>query len=63
MTTYATRPTLDEAPSQAPTRTSKGRLAVKILTSTDHKTIGYLYLVTSFAWFLIGGILALLIRA
>ena len=63
MTTYATRPTLDEAPPQAPTRTSKGRLAVKILTSTDHKTIGYLYLVTSFAWFLIGGILALLIRA
>ena len=63
MTTYATRPTLDETPLDAPTRTSKGRLAVKILTSTDHKTIGYLYLVTSFAWFLIGGILALLIRA
>jgi cytochrome c oxidase subunit 1 len=52
----------DEIPS-APTRTSKGRLAVKILTTTDHKTIGYLYLATSFAWFLIGGILALLIRA
>jgi cytochrome c oxidase subunit 1 len=52
----------EEIPS-APTRTSKGRLAVKILTTTDHKTIGYLYLATSFAWFLIGGILALLIRA
>ena len=62
MTTYATRPMTDEIPS-APTRTSKGRLAVKILTTTDHKTIGYLYLATSFAWFLIGGILALLIRA
>ena len=62
MTTYATRPTLEDAPSQ-PRRTSKGRLAVKILTTTDHKTIGYLYLATSFAWFLIGGILALLIRA
>jgi cytochrome c oxidase subunit 1 len=62
MTTYATRPITDEIPS-APTRTSKGRLAVKILTTTDHKTIGYLYLATSFAWFLIGGILALLIRA
>ena len=58
MTTYATRPMTDEIPS-APTRTSKGRLAVKILTTTDHKTIGYLYLATSFAWFLIGGILAL----
>jgi len=62
MTTYATRPMTDEIPS-GPTRTSKGRLAVKILTTTDHKTIGYLYLATSFAWFLIGGILALLIRA
>jgi cytochrome c oxidase subunit 1 len=62
MTTYATRPITDEIPS-APARTSKGRLAVKILTTTDHKTIGYLYLGTSFAWFLIGGILALLIRA
>ena len=62
MTTYATRPITEEIPS-APTRTSKGKLAVKILTTTDHKTIGYLYLATSFAWFLIGGILALLIRA
>ena len=62
MTTYATRPMTEEIAS-APTRTSKGRLAVKILTTTDHKTIGYLYLATSFAWFLIGGILALLIRA
>jgi cytochrome c oxidase subunit 1 len=63
MTTYATRPISDEATPQRPAPTSKGRLAVKILTSTDHKTIGYLYLATSFAWFLIGGILALLIRA
>ncbi len=63
MTTYATRPIADEAAPQRPAPTSKGRLAVKIFTTTDHKTIGYLYLVTSFAWFLIGGILALLIRA
>ena len=63
MTTYATRPISDEATPQRPAPTSKGRLAVKILTTTDHKTIGYLYLATSFVWFLIGGILALLIRA
>jgi cytochrome c oxidase subunit 1 len=63
MTTYATRPIADEAKPIAPAPMSKGRLAVKILTSTDHKTIGYLYLVTSFVWFLVGGILALLIRA
>ncbi|MFM8842893.1 MAG: cytochrome c oxidase subunit I [Actinomycetota bacterium] len=62
MTTYATRPITEET-QHTPTRTSKGKLAVKILTTTDHKTIGYLYLATSFAWFLIGGILALLIRA
>ena len=63
MTTYATRTSaFDEAP-QAPKPMSKGRMAVKILASTDHKVIGYLYLATSFAWFLIGGILALLLRA
>ena len=48
---------------EAPKPMSKGKLAVKVLTSTDHKVIGYLYLGTSFAWFLIGGILALLLRA
>ncbi|MCX6435237.1 MAG: cbb3-type cytochrome c oxidase subunit I, partial [Actinobacteria bacterium] len=41
----------------------KGRLFVKWITSTDHKTIGYLYLITSFSWFLIAGILALFMRA
>src|SRR5205085_8168322 len=30
---------------------------------TDHKTIGYLYLITSFFYFLVGGVLALVIRA
>ncbi|MEN9304840.1 MAG: hypothetical protein RLZZ159_583 [Actinomycetota bacterium] len=63
MTTYATRPIADEARPTTPAPTSKGKLAVKLLTSTDHKTIGYMYLATSFIWFLIGGILALLIRA
>ncbi|WP_431220165.1 aa3-type cytochrome oxidase subunit I [Leifsonia xyli] len=33
------------------------------LTTTDHKRIGYLYLVTSFIYFLFGGVLALGIRA
>ena len=32
------------------------------LTTTDHKYIGTLYIVTGFAWFFIGGILGLLIR-
>ena len=40
-----------------------GRTVVKWMTATDHKVIGNLYFITSFAWFLIGGLLALLIRA
>ncbi|KAM9861585.1 cytochrome c oxidase subunit I [Leucobacter sp. BZR 635] len=36
---------------------------VSWITSTDHKVIGYMYLVSSVLWFLIGGVLALLIRA
>jgi cytochrome c oxidase subunit 1 len=62
MTTYAQRPTIS-AGSRKVAPTSKGRLLVKWLTSTDHKTIGYLYLITSFAWFLIAGLLALLLRS
>ena len=62
MTTYATR-TEERITSSAPRPMSKGRLAVKILTTTDHKVIGYLYLATSFIWFLVGGLLALAIRA
>jgi len=42
---------------------SKGRILVDWLTTTDHKKIGYLYLITSFAYFLIGGVMALVIRA
>ena len=66
MTTFATRPEpglemTNRAPSLVPT--SKGRSIRKFLTTTDHKTIGHMYLVTSFAWFLIGGILALFMRA
>ncbi|MGN6599883.1 MAG: cbb3-type cytochrome c oxidase subunit I, partial [Actinomycetes bacterium] len=44
-------------------RRSKGAAVVSWITSTDHKTIGYMYLATSFAFFVFGGILALLIRA
>jgi cytochrome c oxidase subunit 1 len=36
---------------------------VSWLTTTDHKKIGHLYLITSFAFFLVGGILALAVRA
>jgi cytochrome c oxidase subunit 1 len=42
---------------------SKGRIVVNWLTTTDHKTIGYMYLITSFIFFCVGGVMALLIRA
>ncbi len=61
MTTYAERPTI--APINPIEPRSKGRLAVKWLTTTDHKVIGHLYLITSFVWFLIGGVMALFMRA
>lgn len=42
---------------------SKGRIVVNWLTSTDHKTIGYMYLITSFLFFGLAGVMALLIRS
>ncbi|HEY2644584.1 MAG TPA: cytochrome c oxidase subunit I [Galbitalea sp.] len=43
--------------------TRKGNLVIGWITSTDHKTIGYLYLITSFLYFCLGGVMALVIRA
>ncbi len=40
-----------------------GRKIANWLTSTDHKVIGNLYLVTSFTFFIIAGAMALVIRA
>ncbi|MGW0016538.1 cbb3-type cytochrome c oxidase subunit I, partial [Streptomyces tendae] len=44
-------------------RKQRGNVVVKWLTTTDHKTIGTMYLVTSFAFFVIGGVMALVMRA
>lgn len=41
---------------------SIGKIIVKWLTSTDHKVIGYMYLIASFLFFLIGGLMAVWIR-
>jgi cytochrome c oxidase subunit 1 len=45
------------------TPSRKGNVVVNWITSTDHKTIGYLYLITSFVYFCLGGVMALVIRA
>ena len=62
MTTLDYRP-LTESAIPRPRRYTKGQAFVKWITSTDHKTIGYMYLITSFAFFAVAGLMALCIRA
>jgi cytochrome c oxidase subunit 1 len=69
MTTTAPRPTTT-TPAGTTGHTSGGSKSeslgdtiVKWVTSTDHKTIGYMYLITSFFYFCIAGVMALIIRA
>ncbi|MGW1547423.1 cytochrome ubiquinol oxidase subunit I, partial [Streptomyces sp. NPDC002346] len=50
----------DELPAK---QKRPGSIVVKWATTTDHKTIGTMYLLTSFAFFVIGGVLALFMRA
>jgi cytochrome c oxidase subunit I len=45
-----------------PRTTRKGSVLVGWLSSTDHKIIGHMYLITSFFFFCCAGIMALLIR-
>ncbi len=40
-----------------------GKQLVQVMTTTDHKLIGNLYFGTAIAWFITGGIMALLIRS
>jgi cytochrome c oxidase subunit 1 len=65
MTTTAPRPLVTEVPTGLSNASvaRKGNLFVDWVTTTDHKKVGYLYLVTSFIYFLLGGVMALVIRA
>ncbi|MBG0829337.1 cytochrome c oxidase subunit I [Planomonospora sp. ID67723] len=54
---------LNEPVALAPVTTRKGSIIAKWASSTDHKVIGHLYLITSFVFFLIGGVMALIMRA
>ncbi|ORB40448.1 hypothetical protein BST39_13485, partial [Mycobacterium paraseoulense] len=40
----------------------KGTLLYKLVTTTDHKMIGIMYVVTCFVLFFLGGLMALLMR-
>ena len=57
----ATERPMIEFPALA--RQRKGSVLANWLSSTDHKVIGYLYLITSFCFFLFAGILAMIMRA
>ena len=47
-----------------PAARPQGRPALRnLLRTTDHKTIGLMYLTTAFAWFIAGGFMAMLMRA
>src|SRR5689334_13807656 len=40
----------------------KGNLVYKLITTTDHKLIGIMYMVACFSFFFTGGLMALLMR-
>ncbi|PRX70431.1 cytochrome c oxidase subunit 1 [Nonomuraea fuscirosea] len=44
-------------------RRRTGTVIASWMSTTDHKVIGYLYLITSFGFFLVAGIMAMIIRA
>jgi cytochrome c oxidase subunit 1 len=65
MTILSDRP-VSSAPSPTPPPAKKkslGRLIVSWITSTDHKVIGYMYLILSTFWFFLAGLMALVIRS
>ncbi|MGV9835518.1 aa3-type cytochrome oxidase subunit I [Nocardia niigatensis] len=65
MTAVEPRPaSLVEAARPYPQRTGpKGSFIYKMVTTTDPKVLGVMYLVTAMSFFMVGGIMALLMRA
>ncbi len=49
--------------AQAKRQRKLGSVIIEWATTTDHKKIGILYLITSFAFFMIAGLMALIMRA
>ncbi|MFC7341529.1 cytochrome c oxidase subunit I [Saccharopolyspora griseoalba] len=62
MATTGISPTAVPTRARTGWRPRKGRKLIPWLRTTDPKDIGVLYLITSFAFFLLGGAMALLIR-
>ncbi len=61
MTTRTTEPVAPVLAAEG--RRGTGQVIVSWLSTTDHKKIGHLYLITSFVFFVIAGALAMAIRA
>jgi cytochrome c oxidase subunit I len=51
------------SPVTVPRNPRKGSLLAAWLSTTDHKIIGHLYLITSFGFFLAAGLMAMIMRA
>jgi cytochrome c oxidase subunit 1 len=62
-TTFERTRTADRRLAAPVVRAKTGPRWIAYLTTTDHKLIGYLYLVASFGFFLLAGVMALLMRA
>ena len=60
VTTFA-RP--QAGPGAGPGGSRKGLLLASWLSTTDHKIIGHLYLIISFGFFLVAGLMAMIMRA
>ena len=61
MTALAPQPIVTRPSAAAPV--ARGSRFLSLLRTTDHKTIGLMYTATAFAWFVVGGLMAMLIRA
>ena len=63
MTELRARPIVVGNQYELPARRRRGAVLLSLLRTTDHKVIGWLYLFTSLAFFMVGGAMALLMRA
>src|SRR4051795_12640730 len=53
----------EEQAYESPARARKGNVITRWIITTDHKTIGHLYLISSMGFFLLAGLMALIMRA
>ncbi len=62
MTAVIHTPSAAPSPATTPRRKKQGGLVVRWLTTTDHKLIGSSYLIAAFGFFMLAGVMALIMR-